>query len=55
MFSEEIRPAEFLDVIGPLTDPGAHGGDPADAFHVVIPALSRTCESSCGCCADRSR
>ncbi|WP_067713816.1 epoxide hydrolase family protein [Nocardia yamanashiensis] len=31
--------AEFLDVIGPLTDPGAHGGDPADAFHLVIPAL----------------
>jgi pimeloyl-ACP methyl ester carboxylesterase len=31
--------AEFLDVIGPLTDPAAHGGDPADAFHVVIPAL----------------
>ena len=30
---------EFLDVIGPLTDPAAHGGDPADAFHVVIPAL----------------
>lgn len=30
---------EFLDVIGPLTDPGAHGGDPADAFHVVIPTL----------------
>ncbi|MVU77794.1 alpha/beta fold hydrolase [Nocardia sp. ET3-3] len=31
--------ADFLDVIGPLTDPGAHGGDPADAFHLVIPAL----------------
>ncbi|MGX7827321.1 epoxide hydrolase family protein [Actinokineospora sp. 24-640] len=31
--------AEFLDVIGPLTDPRAHGGDPADAFHVVIPSL----------------
>jgi pimeloyl-ACP methyl ester carboxylesterase len=30
---------EFLDVIGPLTDPAAHGGDPADAFHVVIPSL----------------
>ena len=30
--------AEFADVIGPLTDPRAHGGDPADAFHVVIPA-----------------
>ncbi|MGH3655570.1 MAG: epoxide hydrolase family protein [Micromonosporaceae bacterium] len=31
--------AEFLDVIGPLTDPVAHGGDPADAFHLVIPSL----------------
>ncbi len=30
---------EFLDVIGPLTDPRAHGGDPADAFHVVIPSI----------------
>ncbi len=30
---------EFLDVIGPLTDPKAHGGDPADAFHVVIPSV----------------
>ncbi|MDG4792786.1 epoxide hydrolase family protein [Micromonospora sp. WMMD1082] len=31
--------AEFLDVIGPLTDPRSHGGDPADAFHLVIPSL----------------
>ncbi|MET8139411.1 epoxide hydrolase family protein [Sphaerisporangium sp. NPDC005288] len=30
---------DFLDVIEPLTDPRAHGGDPADAFHVVIPSL----------------
>ncbi|HZC26825.1 MAG TPA: epoxide hydrolase, partial [Actinopolymorphaceae bacterium] len=30
---------EFLDVIGPLTDPGAYGADPADAFHLVIPSL----------------
>jgi pimeloyl-ACP methyl ester carboxylesterase len=30
---------EFLDVIGPLTDPAAHGGDPADAFHVVVPSI----------------
>ncbi len=30
---------EFLEVIGPLTDPRAHGGDPADAFHVVIPSI----------------
>ena len=32
-------PFEFSKVIGPLTDPRAHGGDPADAFHVVIPSL----------------
>jgi pimeloyl-ACP methyl ester carboxylesterase len=31
--------AEFLDIIGPLTDPCAHGGNPADAFHVVIPSI----------------
>jgi pimeloyl-ACP methyl ester carboxylesterase len=30
---------EFLDVIGPLTDPRAHGGDPRDAFHLVIPSV----------------
>jgi epoxide hydrolase len=30
---------EFLDLIGPLTDPAAPGGDPADAFHLVIPSL----------------
>ncbi|MGW8576108.1 epoxide hydrolase family protein [Streptomyces niveus] len=30
---------EFLDVIDPLTDPGAHGGDPADAFDLVIPSI----------------
>jgi epoxide hydrolase len=30
---------EFLDVIGPLTDPEKHGGAAADAFHVVVPAL----------------
>jgi len=30
---------EFLDVIGPLTDPAAHGGDPRRAFHVVIPSI----------------
>lgn len=29
---------EYADVIGPLTDPRAHGGDPADAFHLVIPS-----------------
>ena len=30
---------EFMKAIGPLTDPAAHGGDPADAFHVVAPSL----------------
>jgi epoxide hydrolase len=30
---------EFLDVLGPLTDPPAHGGNAADAFHVVCPSL----------------
>jgi hypothetical protein len=31
--------AEFIEIIGPLTDPRAHGGDPADAFHVVAPSI----------------
>ena len=30
---------EFLDVIAPLTDPTSHGGQPSDAFHVVIPSM----------------
>jgi pimeloyl-ACP methyl ester carboxylesterase len=30
---------EFLQVIGPLSDPAAHGGDPADAFHLIVPSL----------------
>jgi pimeloyl-ACP methyl ester carboxylesterase len=30
---------EFLKVIGPLTDPEAHGGNAADAFHLVCPTL----------------
>ncbi|WDM45212.1 epoxide hydrolase 1 [Microbacterium luteolum] len=30
---------EFLDVIGPLTDPVAHGGRAEDAVHIVIPSL----------------
>lgn len=30
---------EFLEVLGPLSDPAAHGGDPGDAFHVVCPSL----------------
>jgi pimeloyl-ACP methyl ester carboxylesterase len=31
--------AEFLDLIGPLTDPRSHGGDPGDAFDLVIPSI----------------
>lgn len=30
---------EFLDVIGPLTEPERFGGSVEDAFHVVIPSL----------------
>ena len=30
---------EFLDVVGPLTDPAGHGGEVADAFHLVVPSL----------------
>lgn len=30
---------EFMEVIGPLTDPVAHGGEADDAFHLVIPSL----------------
>jgi pimeloyl-ACP methyl ester carboxylesterase len=30
---------EQLKIIGPLTDPTGHGGDAADAFHLVIPSL----------------
>ncbi|NBE82748.1 alpha/beta fold hydrolase [Micromonospora sp. NEAU-HG-1] len=30
---------EFMNIIGPLTDPARYGGDPADAFHVVAPSL----------------
>lgn len=30
---------EFLDVIGPLTNPAAHGGKAEDAFDVVVPSL----------------
>jgi pimeloyl-ACP methyl ester carboxylesterase len=31
---------ELLSVIGPLTDPTAHGGSAADAFDVVIPSMA---------------
>jgi len=30
---------EFQKVLPLLTDPGAHGGDPADAFDVVVPSM----------------
>ncbi|WP_211231461.1 epoxide hydrolase family protein [Paenibacillus harenae] len=30
---------EFMDVIGPLSNPRAYGGDPAGAFHLVIPSI----------------
>jgi pimeloyl-ACP methyl ester carboxylesterase len=30
---------ELLEVVGPLTDPTAHGGDAEDAFHLVLPSL----------------
>lgn len=31
--------AEVLDLIPLLTDPGAHGGDPADAVDLVVPTI----------------
>jgi len=31
--------AEFVKIIGPLTDPAAHGGDPGDAFDLVCPSM----------------
>jgi pimeloyl-ACP methyl ester carboxylesterase len=31
---------ELLDVIGPLTDPTAHGGTAEDAFDLVLPSLA---------------
>jgi epoxide hydrolase len=30
---------EFTEVIGPLTDPFAYGGDRGDAFHMVVPSI----------------
>src|ERR1700712_2965027 len=30
---------ELLETIGPLTDPTAPGGAPADAFHLVLPSI----------------
>ena len=31
--------AEFMRMIGPLSNPRAYGGDAADAFHVVVPSI----------------
>ncbi|XVS67610.1 epoxide hydrolase family protein [Actinosynnema sp. CA-299493] len=31
--------ADYLELIGPLTDPVAHGGDATDAFSVVVPSI----------------
>ena len=30
---------EFVDILGPLTDPAGHNGHRVDAFHVVIPSV----------------
>ena len=30
---------EFMHMIEPLTNPGKYGGNPSDAFHLVIPSL----------------
>jgi hypothetical protein len=30
---------EYVDLIAALSDPRRHGGDPADAFHLVIPSI----------------
>ncbi|GGC22807.1 epoxide hydrolase [Novosphingobium marinum] len=30
---------DMHEVIGPLSDPAAHGGDPADAFDVIVPSM----------------
>jgi pimeloyl-ACP methyl ester carboxylesterase len=30
---------DYEKLIGPLTDPASHGGDPADAFDIVVPSL----------------
>ena len=30
---------EFARIAGPLADPRAHGGDPVDAFHLVMPGI----------------
>ena len=32
---------EMLDTVGPLTDPTEHGGQPEDAFDLVLPSAAR--------------
>ncbi len=31
--------AEFTKIIGPLTDPAAHGGNVSDSYHIIAPSL----------------
>ena len=31
--------SEFMKIIGPLTDPQAHGGNSEDSFHIIVPSL----------------
>ncbi len=38
---------EFLEVVGPSTDPAAHGRDPAAAFHVVVPSVPGRWSPTC--------
>lgn len=37
---------EYLALVGPLTDPPAHGGQAADAFDVVLPSLPGTASAT---------
>src|SRR5271154_6570673 len=37
---------DWHQLIGPLTDPARYGGDPADAFDVIVPSLPGYCLST---------
>jgi Epoxide hydrolase N terminus len=37
---------DFHKVIGPLSDPATHGGDPVDAFELIVPSLPGYCFST---------
>jgi pimeloyl-ACP methyl ester carboxylesterase len=37
---------DWHQLIGPLSDPASHGGDPADAFDVIVPSLPGFCLST---------